>query len=85
MKQKTRDGKIKYRFVIDMRKLNEITVKDAYPLPRIDQTLDAICNAAYLTVVDAARGYYQVNLREEDREKTDFVANNELNQFKRMA
>ena len=85
VKQKKRDGSIKYRFVIDMRKLNEITIKDAYPLPRIDQTLDAIGNSAYLTVLDAARGYFQVNLKEEDREKTAFVANNELYQFKRMA
>ena len=68
-----------------MRKLNEVTIKDAYPLPRIDQTIDAIGNAAFLTVIDAARGYYQVNLRKEDREKTAFVANNELYQFKRMA
>ena len=75
IKQKTREGKIKYRFVIDMRKLNEITVKDAYPLPRIDQTLDAIGNVEFLTVLDAARGYFQVKLREEDREKKAFVAN----------
>jgi hypothetical protein len=85
IKQKTREGKIKYRFVIDMRKLNELTVKDAYPLPRIDQTLDAIGNVEFLTVLDAARGYFQVNLREEDREKTAFVANNQLYEFKRMA
>ena len=75
IKQKTREGKIKYRFVIDMRKLNETTVKDAYPLPRIDQTLDAIGNVEFLTVLDAARGYFQVKLREEDREKKAFVAN----------
>ena len=85
VKQKKRDGTIKYRFVIDMRKLNEITVKDAYPLPRIDQTLDAIGNSAFLTVMDAARGYFQVNLKETDREKTAFVAYNELYKLKRMA
>ena len=47
--------------------------------------MDAIGNSAYLTVLDAARGYFQVNLKEEDRKKTAYVANNELYQFKRMA
>ena len=55
VKQKTREGKVKFRFVIDMCKLNDVTVKDAFPLPRIDQTLDALGGAAYLSVVDAAR------------------------------
>ena len=58
-----------------MRELNEITVNKAYPLSRIDQTLDAIGNVEFLTVLDAARGYFQVKLREEDREKKAFVAN----------
>jgi hypothetical protein len=38
VKQKTREGKTKFRFVIEMRKLNDETVKDAFPLPRIDQS-----------------------------------------------
>ena len=85
VKQNTRDGKVKFRFVIDMRKLNEVTVKDAYPLPRIDQTLDALGGSSYLSVIDAARGYYQVPLKEKDREKTAFVANNRLYQFRVMS
>jgi hypothetical protein len=59
VKQKTREGKIKFRFVVDMRKLNEITVKDSFPLPRMDQTIDALGGAAFLSVVDAARGYFR--------------------------
>jgi hypothetical protein len=58
-----------------MRKLNSITVKDSYPLPRIDETLDALGGAKFLSVVDAARGYFQVPLKKSDREKTAFVAN----------
>ena len=85
VKQKARDGKVKFRFVIDMRKLNDITIKDAFPLPRIDQTLDALGGAVYLSVVDAARGFFQVPLNERDREKTAFVANNKLYQFRVMS
>ena len=85
VKQRTREGKIKFRFVIDMRKLNDVTVKDAFPLPRIDQSLDALGDACYLSVVDAARGYFQVKLKEKDREKTAFVANNKLYQFRVMS
>ncbi len=44
---KTREGKTKFRFVIEMRKLNDETVKDAFPLPRIDQSLDALGDACY--------------------------------------
>ena len=84
IKQKTRDGQVKFRFVVDMRKLNEVTVKDAFPLPRMDQTLDALGGAAFLSVVDAARGYFQVPLKKSDREKTAFVANNKLYQFRVM-
>jgi hypothetical protein len=84
VKQKTREGKDKFRFVIDMRKLNEITKKDSYPLPRIDQTLDALGGAKFLSVVDAARGYFQVPLKKADRVKTAFVANNKLYQFRVM-
>jgi hypothetical protein len=84
VKQKTREGKIKFRFVVDMRKLNEITVKDSVPLPRMDQTIDALSGAAFLSVVDAARGYFQVPLKKGDREKTAFVANNKLYQFRVM-
>ncbi len=68
-----------------MRKLNDVTVKDAFPLPRIDQSLDALSDACYLSVVDASRGYFQVGLKEKDREKTAFIANNKLYQFRVMS
>ena len=42
VKQTTRDGKVKHRFITDMRGLNEITTKDAFPLPRMDQALDSL-------------------------------------------
>lgn len=84
VKQVTRDGTVKYRFVLDLRKLNDVTVKDSYPLPRIDATLDALGGAKFFSVIDMARGYFQVPIAEVDRCKTAFMANNKLYQFKVM-
>ena len=57
---------------IDYRKLNEITTKDAYPLPRIGQTIDALQGAGYLSSLDLASGYWQVPVVEKYRHKTAF-------------
>ena len=60
------------RMCIDYRKLNEITTKDAYPLPRIGQTMDALQGAGYFSSLDLASGYWQVPVAEKDRHKTAF-------------
>ena len=57
---------------MDYRKLNSVTHHDAYPLPRIDSTLDALAGSRYFTTLDLASGYWQVALKEEDKEKTAF-------------
>ena len=57
---------------IDYRKLNEITVKDAYPLPRLGQTIDALQSAGFFSSLDLASGYWQVPVAREDRHKTAF-------------
>ena len=62
------------RMYIDYRKLNGITTKDAYPLPRIGQTIDALQGARYFWSLDLARGYWQVPVAEEDVHKTAFCA-----------
>ena len=62
-----KDGTI--RMCIDCRKLNEITTKDAYPLPRIG---DALQGAGYFSSLDLASGYWQVPVAEKDRHKTVF-------------
>jgi hypothetical protein len=59
------------RLCVDFRKGNEITKKDAYPIPRIDDTLDTLHGARYFSCVDLASGYWQVELQ-EDKEKTAF-------------
>jgi len=60
------------RFCVDYRRVNEITRKDAYPIPRIEETFDLLAGAKYFSCVDLASGYWQVELEEEDKEKTAF-------------
>ncbi|GBG62591.1 hypothetical protein CBR_g31227 [Chara braunii] len=61
------------RICIDYRKLNDITIKDVYPLPRIDDLLDAIGCANYFSKFDIRHGFHHMLVREEDRPKTTFV------------
>ena len=61
-----------WRFCIDYRKLNSVTRHDAYPLPRIDATLDSLAGCQYFTTLDLASGYWQVAVDEPDKEKTAF-------------
>ena len=68
------DGRI--RFCIDFRRLNQITIKDAYALPRIDQTLDALNGAQWFSKLDLRSGFWQVDLAEEDKHKTAFSVGN---------
>ncbi|GBG59473.1 hypothetical protein CBR_g38497 [Chara braunii] len=58
---------------IDYRKLNEITIKNVYPLPRIDDLMDAIGCANYFSKFDIRHGFHHILVKEEDRQKTAFV------------
>ncbi|CAF4780676.1 unnamed protein product, partial [Rotaria sp. Silwood2] len=69
------------RFCIDYRQLNAITIKDAFPLPRIDETFDQLSDATYYTKFDFKSGYYQVPLSKEDRPKTAFSTHDNHYQF----
>ena len=77
-----KDGTV--RFCVDYRKLNEVTKKDAYPLPRIDDILDALRGAKYFCTLDLASGYWQVGLLEKDKEKTAFSTHMGLYEFNVM-
>ncbi len=60
------------RFCIDYRKLNDVTIKDSHPLPRIDSTLDALSGSKWFSTLDLKSGYWQVKVATEDRPKTAF-------------
>ena len=69
---------------VDYRRLNAITRKDAYPIPRIDDSIDTLAGSKYFTTLDLASGYWQVPMNEEDREKTTFASHCGLYQFRVM-
>ncbi|KAK3088259.1 hypothetical protein FSP39_016699 [Pinctada imbricata] len=69
---------------VDFRKLNDVTVKDAYPLPRINDCLDCLQNSKYFSTLDLQSGYWQIAIRPEDRPKTAFVTRRGLFEYKTM-
>ena len=62
-----------YRFCVDYRRLNEVTVPDAFPMPRIDDLIDKVGKAKYLTKIDLSKGYWQVPMDEEAIPMSAFV------------
>jgi hypothetical protein len=72
VKKKTIYGSAKYRFCIDYRSLNAVTKPDAYPIPNIVDMLDSLGTSKIFSVLDMASGYHQIEVQEEDREKTAF-------------
>ncbi|CAF4874469.1 unnamed protein product [Rotaria socialis] len=74
-----KDGSV--RFCIDFRKLNNITTKDAFPMPRIDDIFDHLSQAEYYTTIDFKSGYFQVGLDPKDRPKTAFSTRDQHYQF----
>ena len=77
-----KDGSI--CFCVDFRRLNSLTKKDTQPLPRIDDTLDALSGARSFFTLDLESGYWQVEVDPADKEKTAFVTPFGLHQFRIM-
>ena len=77
-----KDGSLRY--CIDYRRLNSVTIKDSYPLPRIDESLDSLSNTKYFSTLDLASGYWQIGLDEDAKRKSAFCTTSGLFQFKVM-
>ena len=76
---KKKDGS--NRFCVDYRKLNDITIKDAYPLPRVDESLDQLTGSKWFSCLDLNSGYWQVETDPTDRENTAFTSRRGLFEF----
>jgi len=68
----------KPRFCVNYRRLNSVTKKDTYPIPRMDDCLDSLGEAQFFSTLDCTAGYWQVPLNKEDQEKTAFTSHDGL-------
>lgn len=76
------DGSL--RFCVDYRRLNSVTVKYSYPLPRMEECLDSLGEATVFTTLDCNSGYWQIPVAAEDRDKTTFSCHAGTYRYKRM-
>lgn len=77
-------GQRKWRMVIDYRQLNEKTIEDKYPLPRIEEILDNLGKSVYYTSLDLAQAFNQIEMHPDSIEKTAFTVNNGHYEYTRM-
>lgn len=78
-----KDGK--WRFCVNYKRLNAVSIPDAYPLPYISDTIDKLRDARYMTSLDIKSAYWQIPVAEKSRPLTAFtVPNRGLFQFKRL-
>ena len=74
-----KNGKV--RFCVDYRKLNDNTIKDSYPLPKMDDIIAALGKATFMSSIDLTDAFWSIKVRKEDREKTAFATKGGLWEF----
>lgn len=74
-----------YRFLVDFRRLNAVTKKDAYPQPTTEELLNRLAGHRFFTKLDLKSGYFQIPISEADKEKTAFVTQDGLYEFNVLA
>ena len=72
------------RFCVDYRRLNYLTFKDSYPLPRMEDCVDRLGEAQYFTALDCNSGYWQIPVDPRDQPKTAFTCHEVVFEFNRM-
>ena len=78
------EDKQEKRFCIDFRQLNDVTVKDKYPLPRMEDVFDSLHGAKYFSNLDLLKGFWQIPIAENDKNKTAFSTRKGHFEFNRM-
>jgi hypothetical protein len=73
-----------YWFLVDYRKLNNETVDDKHPIPRLQDLFRSLEGAIHYYSIDMAQGYFQIPLKQEDQDKTGFITDFGLFNFKRI-
>ena len=76
------DGSL--RFCVDYRRLNAMTVRDSYPIPRMDECIDSLGSATVFSTLDCNSGYWQIPMAPKDMDKTAFISHYGLYRFRRM-
>ena len=79
---KKKDGTL--RLCVDYRRLNAVSESDAYPMPRVDDLIDRLGGAGYITTLDLTHGYWQVPVSPDAKHKTAFTTPSGMLQFTRM-